>query len=64
MALFPGNSGNYVTSDNVSNELGGDGELYTHVRVPGGYGGYEGVFHWIIDNEGEINHRLFEPYRR
>jgi hypothetical protein len=59
---FPESVKSFVTPDDVSTEMGNDGELYTHVRVPGGYGDDEGVFHWIIDDEGVINHRQFEPY--
>jgi hypothetical protein len=33
------------------------------VRIPGAFSnGVNGVFHWIIDDEGVINHRMFEPY--
>ena len=59
---FPELVQNYATPDDVSVEPGADGEPYTHVRIPGGYGSQEGVFHWIFDDEGVINHRLFEPY--
>jgi RHS repeat-associated protein len=59
---FPESVKSFVTPGDVSTEVGGDGGVYTHVRIPGGYGDDEGVFHWIIDNEGVINHRQFEPY--
>ncbi|HET9079991.1 MAG TPA: hypothetical protein VFO01_05695, partial [Trebonia sp.] len=59
---FPESVKSFVTPGDVSTEVGGDGSVYTHVRIPGGYGDDEGVFHWIIDNEGVINHRQFEPY--
>jgi hypothetical protein len=59
---FPESVKSFVTPGDVSTEVGGDGSVYTHVRIPGGYGDDEGVFHWIIDNEGVINHRQFEPH--
>jgi RHS repeat-associated protein len=57
---FPELVKNTVTPENVSQEFGDDGELYTHVRIPGTFGETEGTFHWIIDDEGVINHRMFE----
>ena len=34
-----------------------------HVRLPGEHDGKQGVFHWIIEQDGYINHRLFEYSR-
>jgi RHS repeat-associated protein len=51
-----------VTPGDVSTETGGDGETYTHVRIPGSIRDTEGEYHWIIDEEGMINHRQFEPF--
>jgi hypothetical protein len=59
---FPEMGNNYATPDDVSVETGADGEPYTHIRIPGGYGSDEGMFHWIFDEEGMITHRQFEPY--
>lgn len=60
---FPELVQNEVTPDDVTTEPGGDGQPYTHVRIPGAFSnGVNGVFHWIIDDEGVINHRMFEPY--
>jgi RHS repeat-associated protein len=59
---FPELVKNEVTPGGVSVETGDDGQPYTHVRIPGTFGSNEGVFHWIIDDEGMINHRMFEPY--
>src|SRR6185437_11021771 len=43
-------------------ERGGDGKMYTHVRLEGGYENEdEGTFHYVIDGEGKIQHRMFEP---
>lgn len=51
-----------VTPGDVSIENGADGEPCTNVRIPGAINGTEGEYHWIIDDEGMINHRMFEPY--
>jgi hypothetical protein len=58
---FPELVKNEVTPDDVSTETGADGDTYTHVRIPGSINGTDGVYHWIIDDEGMINHRMFEP---
>jgi RHS repeat-associated protein len=44
-------------------ETGRDGNPYTHVRLPGDRGGSPGVYHWIFDEDGMINHRQFERLR-
>ena len=38
---------------------GGDGLMYTAVRIWGGYGQYDGYFEYIIGPDGTINHRFF-----
>jgi RHS repeat-associated protein len=57
---FPALVDRMANSADVSNELGGDRTLYTHVRMLGSVNGVPGVFHYIIDGKDEITHRLFE----
>jgi hypothetical protein len=59
---FPESVGGFANPSHATVELGGDGAPYTHVRIPGGYGGDEGVFHYIFGGDGVITHRLFEPF--
>jgi len=40
-------------------KIGGDGQLYQHLELPGSYGGKTGVFDYIKSPNGEINHRFF-----
>jgi RHS repeat-associated protein len=41
-------------------KMGNDGHLYHHLEMSGNYMGKTGVFHFIKDSNGLINHRLFE----
>jgi hypothetical protein len=59
---FPEAVDGFAESTHATAELGGDGLPYTHVRIPGGYGDYEGVFHYVFGEDGIITHRLFEPF--
>ena len=59
---FPPEVDLFASAEHVTQELGADGQMYTHVRVPGGYGPANGVFHYIIDDAGWINHRMLEPW--
>lgn len=58
---FPESVDGFANQSHVTTELGGDGSAYTHVRIPGGYGGSNGVFHYIFGDDNVIWHRLFEP---
>jgi hypothetical protein len=58
---FPESVDGFANDSHATTELGGDGTPYTHVRIPGGYGSKEGVFHYIFGDNGVVNHRLFEP---
>jgi hypothetical protein len=58
---FPESVDGFADQSQVTTELGGDGSPYTHVRIPGGFGSDEGVFHYIFGDNGVITHRLFEP---
>jgi hypothetical protein len=59
---FPESVDGFANQNHVTHALGGDGKVYTHVNIPGGYGSAEGSFHYIIDDQSMINHRQFEPY--
>ena len=40
---------------------GGDGIDRTRIELEGSYQGKDGVFEWIIEPDGGVNHRLFKP---
>lgn len=40
---------------------GGDGVVREMLEIPGSYKGKEGVFQFIKEADGSINHRLFVP---
>lgn len=42
---------------------GKDGISRQWLEIPGSYRGQDGVFQFIKESNGEINHRLFVPYR-
>jgi hypothetical protein len=58
---FPSEVDWFARPEHVTQEIGADGNAYTHVRIPGGYGKFNGVFHYIIDDLGWINHTMLEP---
>ena len=53
------------TDMDITTTIGGDGVRYTQIQMPGsmrlGDKVYEGVFEYIIDPDGWINHRFFRP---
>jgi RHS repeat-associated protein len=51
----------FPTMRNATIEHGGDGIPRMHVRMPVEYDGKAGFFHWIVEQNGTINHRLFTP---
>ena len=58
---FPKIVDNYGSLGNAKTITGGDGLTRTLLEIPGAYGGKEGVFQYIIESNGMINHRLFVP---
>lgn len=42
----------------TSIKTGGDGKIYQSLEMHGSYGGNTGVFEYIKDSNGEINHRF------
>jgi filamentous hemagglutinin len=45
----------------LSKLTGGDGVVRDMLKIPGEYKGKDGVFEFIKESDGSINHRLFRP---
>jgi filamentous hemagglutinin len=58
---FPEIVRNYAGSGKISVIRGGDGVARTLLRIPGSYRGRQGIFEFIKEPDGMINHRLFTP---
>jgi RHS repeat-associated protein len=58
---FPESVKAFQSSGETSVISGGDGILRGMLKIPGGYKGKEGVFEFIKEPSGVINHRLFKP---
>lgn len=63
---FPESVTAFEENGSVSSITGGDGLPYQKLEIPGEYGsssgsGGKGVFEFIKDESGKINHRLFVP---
>lgn len=70
---FPDIVDNYGAYGEVFEGPGGDGLPVTKVRIPGGYLSpskpgmpgtgtwYDGVFEYVIEPDGTVNHRFFKP---
>lgn len=43
---------------------GGDGVVREIITLPGNVNGKDGVYEWIIEQSGEVNHRLFNTRPR
>jgi RHS repeat-associated protein len=59
---FPESVGAFEDSGTVTTILGNDGATYEMLEIPGSYMGRDGVFEFIKDSNGVINHRMFVPY--
>lgn len=46
----------------IKNIIGGDGKNRLMLEIRGNYKGKNGVFEFIKEQNGEINHRYFRPY--
>ena len=57
---FPSLIDSLIVEGDVVEKIGGDSLLYRHIELPGWKNGIEGTFHWVINSDGEITHRLFE----
>lgn len=56
---FPESVKAFESSGIVSTITGGDGVTRQILKIPGEYGGKKGVFEFIKEANGSINHRLF-----
>ena len=56
---FPQSVDGYTGQGTVSEITGGDGVKRWKLEIPGTYRGSEGVFEYIRNPDGTINHRLF-----
>lgn len=48
----------------MSEITGGDGVKRWKLEIPGNYRGEDGIFEYIKNPDGSINHRLFIPENR
>jgi hypothetical protein len=60
---FPESVAAFESAGKTFWKAGGDGVVRLWLEIPGQYGGKEGVFQFIREANGEINHRVFVPYR-
>ena len=58
---FPESVTAFEDAGSVTSLIGADGQTYLKLSIPGGYKGYDGVFEFIKDTQGNINHRVFVP---
>lgn len=59
---FPESVTGVQDAGKVSKITGGDGIIRDKLEIPGNYRGKDGVFEFIKEADGSINHRLFKPY--
>jgi len=58
---FPESVKAFESSGTVTTITGGDGVTRQMLKIPGEYGGKKGMFEFIKESDGSINHRLFRP---
>jgi filamentous hemagglutinin len=58
---FPESVTAFESAGSVRTITGGDGVVRQMLEIPGSYGGRDGVFQFIQEADGSINHRLFVP---
>ncbi|MEM7311352.1 MAG: DUF6531 domain-containing protein [Planctomycetota bacterium] len=58
---FPREVDNYAGDGTQTTIRGEDGIDRTQVELPGSLNGRDGVFEWLIEPGGTVNHRLFRP---
>ena len=61
---FPAVIDTLPTMEDTSIVPGGDGIPRMHVTLPGEVNGSPGTFHWIIEQDGSVNHRFFDRRMR
>ncbi|NBB12037.1 filamentous hemagglutinin N-terminal domain-containing protein [Pseudomonas sp. SLFW] len=60
---FPESVKTFQTAGQITKITGGDGVVRDRLQIPGEYRGKQGVFEFIKEPDGAINHRLFKPNR-
>lgn len=60
---FPQSVDAFSGDGTVTPIMGGDGVTRWKLTVPGSYNGKAGIFEYIRNPDGTINHRLFVPNR-
>ncbi|RMN07713.1 hypothetical protein ALQ65_200040 [Pseudomonas syringae pv. coriandricola] len=58
---FPESVTTFQGAGQVTKIKGGDGVVRDMLKIPGEYRGKQGVFEFIKESDGSINHRLFKP---
>jgi filamentous hemagglutinin len=58
---FPESVTTFQGAGQVTKITGGDGVVRDMLKIPGEYRGKQGVFEFIRESDGAINHRLFVP---
>ena len=58
---FPESVKGFQDAGQLSKLTGGDGVVRDMLKIPGGYKGKDGIFEFIKEADGSINHRLFRP---
>ncbi|HEY0287615.1 MAG TPA: VENN motif pre-toxin domain-containing protein [Pseudomonas sp.] len=58
---FPESVTTFQGARQVTKITGGDGVVRDMLKIPGEYRGKQGVFEFIKESDGSINHRLFKP---
>ncbi|MBV8619168.1 MAG: Ig-like domain repeat protein [Curvibacter sp.] len=61
---FPESVKGFQDAGQLSKLTGGDGVVRDMLKIPGKYKGKEGMFEFIKEADGSINHRLFKPNPR
>jgi len=64
---FPESVTAFEDSGTATQFVGGDGQIYNQLNIPGSYQSaagnwYDGEFQFIQDSNGVINHRFFSPF--
>lgn len=59
---FPHQVDNFAGMGKQTKVTGGDGITRTKIEVEGEYLGRKGNFEWIVEPDGFVNHRKFEPF--
>ena len=58
---FPESVKAFETDGYITTIKGGDGVTRQLLKIPGEYSGKKGIFEFIKETNGDINHRMFRP---